>query len=533
MADGSPPTFTTRARDGVVCSVDRLASEAGVTLLRAGGSAADAAIAASAVLTVTTQHMCGLGGDLFALVDDGRGNTTAPAALNASGRSGTGPACSAERLRAEGHLSMPFRGDLRSTPVPGCVDGWLALHGRYGRRPLAEVLAPAVALAHDGFPASPLLAASLYRVATVAAIDDYVIDGSLAVEGQPIRRPGVARTLEAVSELGRDGFYAGEFGRGVLRLAPEVFRPDDFGQPLADWVEPLPLSAWGHEVWTMPPNSQGYLVLLGAGIASSLDLGDAPTGEWAHLLVEAARVAGFDRPVVLSEHADVSRLLAPAEVQRRAQMIDPARRARLATHTRPGGTIYLCAVDADRMGVSLIQSNAAGFGAHIVEPSTGIFLQNRGVGFSLEPGHPAEFGPGRRPPHTLAPALVRNADGALAGILGTMGGDSQPQILLQLLARLLHHGERPGDAIGAGRWVLDSGTGQGFDTWDDADAAAVAIEAHAPADWRAALARRGHQVVVRPTAQGFGHAHAITVGADGFLDGAADPRSLIGSAAGY
>jgi gamma-glutamyltranspeptidase/glutathione hydrolase len=304
--------------------------------------------------------------------------------------------------------------------------------------------------------------------------------------------------------------------------------------PLADWVEPLHVEVWDHTVWTIPPNSQGYLTLLSAAIAEALPLPDSPDdGMWPHLLVEAARAAAYDRPDRLYEEADVSSLFAPDEVARRRALIDPNRRATIASPAGAGDTMYLCAVDVDRMGVSLIQSNAKGFGCNVFEPTTGIGLHNRGIGFSLQPGHPAEYGPGRRPPHTLAPALITHPDGSLRAVIGTMGGDAQPQILLQLVARLLHHREGPGSVIGAPRWALIGSGASGFDTWADPDGASVAIETTAPVEWGEALRERGHDVTeVDGILGSFGHAHLIEV-TDAGLAGAADPRALISAAAGY
>jgi gamma-glutamyltranspeptidase / glutathione hydrolase len=197
-----------------------------------------------------------------------------------------------------------------------------------------------------------------------------------------------------------------------------------------------------------------------------------------------------------------------------------------------GDTTYLCAVDGDRMAVSLIQSNAAGFGSWLVEPATGINLHNRGLGFSLRPGHPAEFGPGRRPPHTLAPLLVTDQRGAATATLGTMGGDAQPQVLVQLLARLLVHRQGPAAAIASGRWAL-RGERTGFDTWTTVGGPTLAVEGHAPAAWDDGLAARGHTVARTPPFDGgFGHAHVILVEASGMLASAADPRARIASAAG-
>ena len=525
-AEPLAPFATRHAVNGMVCAVDDLAAGAGVAVLRRGGSAADAAVAASAVLAVTTQHMCGMGGDLFAVVHRGSGP---PEVLNASGRAGSG--ADPARLREEGRTEMPFRGDVRAAPVPGCVDGWLALHGRHGRLPLADVLADAVAYAEDGFPASPTLAQSIaVHLPGVAHADDYP-QGTRP--GDVIRRPGVARALRAIVEHGRDGWYGGEFGERLLEVGAGEYAPDDLARPLADWVEPLGIRALGRDLWTVPPNSQGYLTLAGAWIADGLPLPDDPDDPgWAHLLVEAARQAAFDRPDVLHEHADGVALLAEERLARRRDAVDPERAARLGGTYRGGGTIHLAAVDRDRTGVSLIQSNASGWGCHVVVPGVRVFLHNRGIGFNLVPGHPAEYGPGRRPPHTLSPALVTTPDGALDTVLGTMGGDSQPQVLLQLLVRLLRHGQSPGRAVAAGRFALGSEAG-GFHTWAAGGDVTVEVEGHAPAAWDDGLRARGH-AVARTGAwdHGFGHAHVIRVAGDR-LAGASDPRPRTGAAAAW
>jgi gamma-glutamyltranspeptidase/glutathione hydrolase len=509
----------------MVCAVDHLAAQAGVATLRAGGNAADAAVATSAVLAVTTQHMCGMGGDLFALVSS-PGDPT-PAVLNASGRSGSG--ADPDRLRAEGHREMPAVGDIRAVPVPGCVDGWLALHGRFGRLPLGDVLAAATDYADNGFPTSPILSWVAPQVAALPGGADFA---SATRPGAVVRRPGVARALRAVVDAGRDGFYLGEFGRGLLALGNGEYAEDDLRSVDADWVEPIGLDAWDRRIWTVPPNSQGYLTAAAAWIAAGLDLPADPDDPlWAHLTVEAARAAGWDRIDVLHENTDGAALLDIDRLRPRRDAIRPDRAAELGDTYRDGGTIYLCAVDEDRMGVSLIQSNAAGFGTGIAEPATGIFLQNRGVGFSLEPGHPAEYRPRRRPPHTLSPALVTAADGALDMVIGTMGGDSQPQVLLQLLARILGAGEGVGEAVAAGRWSLaDRGDGSGFDTWRQRGRVQVLLEPEAPTAWADGLSARGH--AVRTTPGNYGHAHVIRVRED-HLEGASDPRALSGDAAAY
>ncbi len=490
--------------NAMVCSADRLASEAGVLVLGRGGNAVDAAIATNAVLAVTAPHLCGMGGDLIALVHDGTVK-----ALNASGRAGSG--ASAARLREQGHTRMPVLHDIRSVPVPGCVDGWLALHTAYARLPLDELFAPAVRLAEQGFPASPLLLPRLH---------DVPLESSAGV----VRRPGIARVLRSIGAAGRDGFYRGEFGAGLVELGAGEYDEDDLTRVNADWVEPLRIDAFGHEIWTAPPNSQGYLLLLALGIADGLDLPDDPSDPlWAHLLVESSRAAGYDRLEVLHEHAT-----APLhDIERRRALVDPARRMQLPSLGAEGGTAYLCVVDGEGLGVSLIQSNALGFGSLLWEPRTGINLQNRGIGFSLEEGHPAEYGPGRRPPHTLVPGIVTRSDGSLRTVLGTMGGDAQPQILLQLLTRLLRHDQGPESAVAAPRWRLTT-RGSGFDTWEGPDAVPVGLEEGTP--WADGLTERGHRVAAAPYGGAFGHAHLIDVHPDGGLAGAADPRAVVGAA---
>ena len=225
---------TVHAPNGMVSSVDHLASGAGVDLLRAGGSAADAAVGASAVLAVTTQHMCGMGGDLLAVVQADRAT---PVALMAIGRAGSG--ADAAQLRAEGLSAMPTRGDVRSATVPGCVDGWLALHARFGRLPLSQVLAAAEGYAREGFPAAPLLCAAIARLdPSLAGADAYRASRPVRA-GDRIRRPQVAAALEAIARHGRDGFYGGTFGRGLIDIGGGLFGEDDLRNPLAQWESPV------------------------------------------------------------------------------------------------------------------------------------------------------------------------------------------------------------------------------------------------------------------------------------------------------
>ena len=296
------PWPTTYSSGGLVCSVDHLASSAGAQLLAAGGSAADAAVAASAVLAVTTPHMCGMGGDLFALVHHRAGP---PEVLDAAGWAGAG--ADPDRLRSEGHAEMPFRGDVRSAPVrhdphsitvPGCVDGWCALHARHGRLPLAAVLAPARRLAEGGFPASPLLSFMLHTLGEVEGCDE--LTAIRPEVGERVLRPGVARVLAAVVEGGREAFYEGEFGAALLRAGAGEYAEEDLRRPIAHWVDPLGARVWGHDLWTVPPVSQGYLALAAARVVEELagsDLPDPDDAAWPATTAPTACTTGPTGPL--------------------------------------------------------------------------------------------------------------------------------------------------------------------------------------------------------------------------------------------
>jgi gamma-glutamyltranspeptidase/glutathione hydrolase len=325
-----------------------------------------------------------------------------------------------------------------------------------------------------------------------------------------------------------------------------VYAAEDLETSQAEWCDPLRLGAWDHDLWTVPPPSQGYLTLASSFIAEHIGLGADPSDAlWAHLVVEASRAAGHDRPAVLFDGADGSGLLHRDRLRRVAERVReheaaasdidvPARASRTdATLGVDGDTTHLCAIDADGLGISLTQSNALDFGSHVVAGSTGVFLHNRGVGFSLVEGHPAELAPGRRPPHTLSPMLVTRG-GALTHLAGAMGGDAQPQILLQLLARMLRARQDPATAITGGRLSLSAPATEPFRLWwGDLT---VCLESNAPSGWQPGLEARGHKTQLLsafdPTAVGC--AQIISVVGDGddrHYVGATDPRSPEGHAA--
>ena len=532
MNDRYPPRPTVRAPRHLVASADHLATTAGTEMFARGGNAVDAAIATNAAIAVTGPHLCGMGGDLFALVHvDGE-----VFALNAAGRAGSG--ADADALRSEGFTEMPFKLDVRSVTVPGCVDGWMALHERFGSLPIDVVLAPAIKLASGGFPASPLLVGLGDRLDPTSRANLAELFDQATATGSLVRRPGVALALAGIAAAGRDTFYRGSFGDGLIDLGAGLFTEADLGTSQADWVTPLSTSVFGVELHTVGPSTQGYLTLGSARLVDQLRaMGQLPADpdseHWAHLLIEASTAAGQDRPDRLHEHADGASLV--DEISTRIGQIDVKQASDRWAPDQDGDTTYLCTAgrgdDGRMMGVSLIQSNASGLGSHLVEPHTGINLHNRGMGFHLKPGHPAEFGPGRRPPHTLSAALA-TSDDSLLSVFGTMGGDAQPQILLQIATRLFHHGQTPGAAINAGRWAL-KGPETGFDTWTAPNGPSVSIEGHAAEAWETGLGNRGHVVsTTGPWDSGFGHAHAIVVEPNGTLAGAADPRTVVGSCGG-
>ncbi len=383
----------------MVSAADQLASSAGIAMLDRGGTAGDAMVAAAAVMAVVGPHLCGLGGDVLAMV---KAPGAPPRALLSVGRAGSG--ADPDRLRAEGHEDMPLRGNVASVPVPGAVDGWLALHERYGRLGWDAVLEPAIALAADGFAASLLLAFASHLVAQVPGASQLFSDGPLE-PGRLVRLPGVARTLRELAGRGREGFYGGEFGRALLELGGGEYTADDLARPLAQWADPLVLRAFGHDLWTVPPPSQGYVTLAGAWIADQVGIPDDPADPlWPHLLAEAGRAAGFDRPSVLYDGADGAALLSPERLGPRASSIDPGKPASPPPNDGPhrpraaafsdGDTTHLCAVDADGLGISLTQSNALDFGAHLA----------RGRDGDLPPQSRCRFLPRARPSRRVRPA---------------------------------------------------------------------------------------------------------------------------------
>lgn len=517
--EASLTTGVRSAREPVVVSPHHLASAAALAIIQSGGNAIDAAIAGNAVQGVVAPETCGIGGDLFAMIHEpGR---EAPRTLNASGRAGSGT--TANDLRAQ-HGDLPLRHPATIT-TPGCVDGWIELSTSLGRLPLRTALRPAIGLAANGFPISHELAEALVRLVDLigreASAAPFYTEAAPRAAGELITRPRLAETLEGIALGDRDAFYRGEVAAAIIDATDRIVTAEDLERNNADWVDPIAIDLFGHRAWTTPPNTQGYITLAAAWIFQALDAPRDPADPaFVHASIEAYRSVAWERDDLVSDPATTP-------IAARA-LLDPSR---LASHLRsisteranpyrqprpsPGGTAYMCVRDGEGMGVSLIQSNFFGIGSGRSAGDTGVFLHNRGAGFNLVPGHPNEYSPGRRPLHTLSPTLWTR-DGTLSMLLGTRGGQYQPQLLLQMLASMFHGGMSPAEAQHAPRWKVEG--------WQSGRKPKVVVEARTPDGTVADLRRRGHEVeIARDWESGWGPVSVITE-SDGLVLGAADPR---------
>jgi len=475
------PIPAVRGSHGAVVAPHHLATAAGLAILRQGGSAVDAAIATNAALSVVVPQSCGIGGDAFWLVWDA--TEARQVALNGSGRSAA--AMDAAALRAMGHERVPFRGPLSIT-VPGAVRSWGDAHVRYGRLSRDAVLTPAIELARDGFPASDEFIDAVESMAPVARQTSGGGDGDGGAArgfdavfrsagrawrpGERVRLPALAATLELLARDGFDAFYEGELGdrqaRSLAAIGCAVSR-DDLRSHASTWCDPIAIDYRGVRATSHPPNSSGVVALELLGILARLTPPppDAFTDRgwtdprWIHAGLEAAKLALADRDAYLTDPevspVSVEWLLDPGRLDELARRIIPWQVAAAAQAINPpgGDTIFLGTVDGEGNAVSLIESNWAGFGSGVVDPETGIHYQNRGSYFSLEPGHTNELAPGKRTLHTLLPGMLFRADQTGPWIVvGSMGGDAQPQIHAQFVSAVVDGGADIGTAVSAPRW---------------------------------------------------------------------------------
>ncbi len=523
------------ARHGVVSTSSPLAAQAGLRMLLQGGNAVDAALATAMSLTVIEPWVNGIGSDSFALVWGG-GKLHG---LNGSGRS---PATHTPNLFAKAGLEeMPANGWLTVT-VPGAVAAWRDLHERFGRLPFESLFEPAIDYAENGIALAPetayrwrlaqenfaeLLSGPQYE----GWFSTFMPDGRVPQPGDIWTLPDHARTLKAIAETSTEAFYSGSLAEQIAAFAAKTdgyITTADLAAHSSTWVEPISVNYRGYDVWEIPPNGSGIAALQALAILEGFDIASNPreSVESYHLQVEAIKLAYADayRYIADPDHAavPVTGLLDKGyAAQRRALIGDSA--AQPAFGEPPsGGTVYLCAADSDGMMISMIQSNYQGFGSGVVIPGTGISLQNRGRGFSLQEGHPNQVAPGKRPYHTIIPGFLTR-DGSAVGPFGVMGGAMQPQGHLQMIVNQVDYAMNPQASLDAPRWrwLADK---------------SLALEQEVPPEVVNGLMARGHDVEIEQNGPvvntGFGRGQIIRRLENGTYVAGSEPRAD-GSAVGY
>jgi gamma-glutamyltranspeptidase/glutathione hydrolase len=537
-------------RNGMIATSQPLASAAGLKVLQDGGNAIDAAVTAAAVLAVVEPSMTGIGGDLFAIVYDAKTKTLR--ALNASGRSAY--AATPEEYAKRGQTRVPVAGVL-SVTVPGVVEGWSELLSKFGTIPMAKAVAPAVEYAKNGYAVSEIISGEWKQSERKLAADP-VTAATFLPHGHPLQpgeifsNPHLAATLELVGKGGRDAFYKGPIARAIvadMRKRDGLLEERDFAEHKADWVEPISTNYRGYDVYEMPPNTQGFLVLEMLNILEGFDVKSMGhnSAEYLHALVEAKRIAFADRAAYLGDPGSVppavlKTLISKEYATRRRNEISkdraaesykpgampgvtPSAQAAEAlqnfTGLDRGDTIYMTAADGKGNFISLIQSLFSDFGSGIVAGDTGIVLHNRGSGFNLTPGSPDQIAPHKRPLHTLIPAFIMK-DGKPWLSYGVMGGDHQAQGHTQVAVNAIDFGMNVQEAGEAAR-VTHGNNG-------------LLVESNVPESVRAALIQRGHKVTSNANPGGaFGGFQGIMLDPrTGVLMGGSDVRKD-GLAIGY
>ena len=455
--------FATRSEviavNGMACTSQPLATQVAIDILKKGGNAIDAAIAANAVLGLVEPTGCGVGGDLFAIIWSAEKNKLY--GLNASGRSPR--SLKLDYFKDNGYEYIPATGPL-PVSVPGCVDGWFEMHGLFGNLPMENILQPAITYAREGFPVSELIAyymnggtRSLRRFPNVA--DVYMPDGHSPAKGEIFKNPALANTLELIAKGGRDEFYKGSIARIISDFIQDqggFLSYEDMARHHSEWVEPISADYRGYTVWELPPNGQGTAALQMLNILEGFDIKSMGFGsaEYIHHFVEAKKLAFEDRAKYYADPAfndiPVKELISREYADERRKLINPNRAARNVRAGNPekGNTIYLTVADKEGNMVSLIQSNYRGMGSGMCPPGLGFILQDRGELFSLEEGHFNVYAPGKRPFHTIIPAFITK-DGKPFISFGVMGGSMQPQGHTQIVVNLVDFGmnlQEAGDA---------------------------------------------------------------------------------------
>ena len=529
------------ATEGMAATSQPLATQVALDILKAGGSAVDAAIAANATLGLMEPTACGIGGDLFAIVWDAeKGELTG---LNASGRSPE--SLTLQHFRDLGLEGIPYLGPL-TVSVPGAVDGWYELHQRYGRLPMSELLAPAISYAEQGFPVTQFIA-NLWqenvesRQGYAGVKEIYMPGGAAPKTGDVFRNPNLANTYRKIAEGGRDAFYKGDIAKTIDAYMAEhggFLTIEDLAKHTSEWVTPLSINYRGYDVYELPPNGQGIVALQMLNILEGYDLRSMGFGsaQYLHTLIESKKVAYEDRAKYYADpdfyNAPIDMLLSREYAAERRQLISddkaattyPPGDAKLET----GDTIYLTVADADGNMISLIQSNYGDLGSGMTPEELGFQLQNRGQLFSLEDGHANIYEPGKRPFHTIIPAFVMK-DGKPWLSFGVMGGSMQPQAHAQILINLIDFDMNLQEAGDAAR-MRHSGSSQPTDEVMT-DGGTVYLESGIPESVREELRAMGHNIATARIAYG-GYQAILRNDVQGVYYGASESRKD-GQAAGY
>ncbi len=514
---------------GIVAASQPLAARAGVQILERGGNAVDAAIATNAVMGLVEPHYNGIGGDLFAIYYEAK--TGKLYGLNAGGWAPTG--LTPELLRSKGINRMPSSG-IYSVIVPGAVEGWEVLRARFGKLPLADLLAPAIFYADDGFPVTDVIA-DAWRAATrklsadPEAAKTFLVDGRAPRAGEVFRNPDLANTLRLIAQHGPAGFYEGKTAEAILALERDkggTMTAADLKDYQPEWVEPISTTYRGWTVYELPPNTQGIAALMMLNMMEQYPLGEygLTSTKAMHVMIEAKKLAYADmiRYVADPRFATVPVLpmLDKAHAKERAALIDPAKAACSVepsvysglTDVPGGDTIYLSVIDRDGNIVSLIQSLYSSFGSGLVAPGTGFMLHNRGALFTLEDGHPNQLAPRKRPLHTIIPAFMEKGDVKIG--FGIMGGFNQAQAHAQFVSDIVDFGLDVQEALEAGRFT--KGSFSGCD---------VEVEALVPQETREGLTALGHEVrTIRPRTGTFGYGQAVMSDGTGVHCAGSEPR---------
>jgi gamma-glutamyltranspeptidase/glutathione hydrolase len=502
-------TFATRseviATHGMVATSHPLATQIGLDVLKKGGDAVDAAIAANAALGLMEPVSNGVGGDLFAIVWDAK--TKKLYGYNGSGRSPK--SLTLKWFQDHGYKAVPPLGPL-PVNVPGCVDGWFALHDRFGKLPMKDVLAPAIAYAREGFPLTELIAyywqLSVPHLAKFPGfIEQFTHQGKAPAEGQIWKNPNLADTLQAIANGGRDAFYKGKIAHTIadyMKAQGGFLSYDDLATHKGEWVEPVSTNYRGYDVWELPPNGQGIAALQMLNILEGYDFSKIPFGstQHVHLFVEAKKLAFEDRARFYADpafaKAPVDWLISKEYAAERRKLISPDHALREVAAGEPklhGDTIYLTTADAQGNMVSLIQSNYRGMGSGMAPPGLGFILQDRGELFVLKEGHANTFEPGKRPFHTIIPAFITK-DGAPWLSFGVMGGDMQPQGHVEIVQNLIDFGMNLQEAGDAPRIQHEGSTSTEAQATPMRDGGWVDLESGFPYETVRGLMEKGHSV---------------------------------------